>query len=1113
MTPIPSDQAERDRISSDLSTTLVVEAGAGTGKTHSFVRRIESLVLKEGIRIEEIVAITFTRAAAAELRERIRTMLEDVARDKKRDKVEHQAARVALDGLDRAAIQTIHSFAQSLVRERAVDAGLPLVIEPLDAVDVDIEFDARFSAWVGELLEDDELGSVIANAVRLGFEPPLRRLRELALAFHNEYHRIGDLNFEFETSQVRLAAKMIVSARAEIEGMLQFSQVGEEDNLYQHARNVIGLGSTLEKLDVESDVPLAVLSRFGGLKDKGGRQTDWDKMPDGVNAAKRLKELFAELHEVTIAELEQARSAVLVPILQAARKFVLEYADERRRTGRAEFNDLLVWARDLLTQSHSAQAYFAERYKRILIDEFQDTDPLQLEIASRLAGVNDIGDQARPGALFVVGDPKQSIYRFRRADPRVIGELPSTIGAQTVYLKNTFRSNCGIVDWVNELFEKWMGSDTTPTQSGYESLTTSIAPDKSEHPQGVYRLSTDEELPNVFAAREAESRRIAAMALNVGAGQWRVTCDQETVETRPSEFKDMAIIFPRRTGLELLTRALEDAGVPYSLEGQSLLFASQEIRDLIASLMAVDDPTNEIAAVAALRSPLFGCSDVELYRWVEVGNRFNHLEADLSNSGGSVSDGLKMLKEMHELRQSISVPSLIEKIALLRDVRHVALRSRMSRGRHRQLEAFIERARTLAESGRHTLREFVRWAEERAESGERMPEGGIADIGNNAVRLMTTYHAKGLEFPIVAMTGLTLSASGSGGDSLIFDSANDTMAGVRIGTRDVAFGFGPHEALNQLEKDASADELVRVAYVGATRAKDYLVVSMYRADREKSSLSARIDELMNGSTLWDDLPEFGDVSLPQEPAAPPEFGTADALRVWKADRERLLSDASRGKTVSATSLKVHARNSDADDLKPASPSVVEQPWRKGRGASEVGRAVHAVLQEVDLRTGEGIGAAAKLHAAAEGVGDRTEEIAELARATLQVPVVQRAARSPNIFREAYVGVPLNEDHTSLEGFIDLAFQDENGEIVIVDFKTDRVAENADLAEASAPYRTQLGAYAHAITLATGLRVSEAWLVFSRRARERGESEYRIEDLDGAAAAAADLATGVVGAAR
>ncbi len=212
MTLIPSDQAARERIASDLATTLVVEAGAGTGKTHSFVQRIESLVLTEGVRIEEIVAITFTRAAAAELRERIRTMLESVARDAHRPPAQHEAAQAALDGLDRAAIQTIHSFAQSLIQERAVDAGLPLVIEPLDEVDAGIEFDTRFSAWVDRILDDPELGEVVSNAVRLGFEPPVRRLRELATALHNDYHRIDTIDLSRTTNHVRIAAAQIVSA-------------------------------------------------------------------------------------------------------------------------------------------------------------------------------------------------------------------------------------------------------------------------------------------------------------------------------------------------------------------------------------------------------------------------------------------------------------------------------------------------------------------------------------------------------------------------------------------------------------------------------------------------------------------------------------------------------------------------------------------------------------------------------------------------------------------------------------------------------------------------------------------------------------------------------------
>ena len=880
-----------------------------------------------------------------------------------------------------------------------------------------------------------------------------------------------------------------------------------------HVLKVIDLGKTLSGMDLDGDEALSMLARFGGVKFGLGRQGDWEATPDGVNAAKLLKDRLAELGEEVTAELRQARSASLAPILAAIKAFVLEYAAERRGTGRAEFTDLLVWACDLLSGSANARRHFAERYTHILIDEFQDTDPLQLEIALLLAGAADPGG-IRNGALFVVGDPKQSIYRFRRADPRAIAGLPERIGAGSVPLVRTFRSHRAIVEWVNAVFGDWMGRDETPTQARYIDLETPVVAPRSDPAQGVYFVGGPMDAPDIRAVRLAEADRIARLAAAVGTGRWRVSDGDGG--TRPSKFSDLGVLFPRRTDLDLLLRGLEDAGVPYTLEGQALIFASQEVRDILAALTAVDDPTDEISVVAALRSPLWGCSDVDLFRWHEAGGRFNYLDQGIDEAG-PVGAGLDSLSELHEKRLRTPVPELIEVLVSDRRLRHLAFGSRLGRERRRQIGVLLESARSLTATGRYSLREFVRWAEERARAGERFPEGGIADIGTDAVRLMTTYNAKGLEFPIVVLTALTTGSGGRGGDTVLFDPANRSSAAVKVGSGGGRFEFGEYEALEEAEKDADSDELVRVMYVGATRAKDYLVVSMFRQDTDKSSLAARLAGYVEAGNehLWSEAPDYGEIEVPVEAAAIEPWGSRDELAEWERVRAELLRVRGRPAAVSATALKsvggAAADEPGDEDSKPAAPDVVTQPWQRGRAASEVGRAVHAVLQDVDLATGEGVDELAARHADAEGVSDRVEEVAELARATLGTDVMRRAAAAGTVLREAYVAVPVGErGRTALEGFVDLMFEVENGDLVVVDYKTDQVGESGTLGSAAEPYRVQLGAYAHAIEVSMGRRVSEAWLVFSRRALAGGDAGYRLPDLDGARHEALELAREAVG---
>ena len=383
-----------------------------------------------------------------------------------------------------------------------------------------------------------------------------------------------------------------------------------------------------------------LLAQSPPVGSKSGRQTNWNADPDsGSNGAAALKDLLQDLQEQITDNLAEARAAALGPVLELLRSFALEYARHRKADGVAEFHDLLVWARDLLRDDLDARDYFRGRYSHVLIDEMQDTDPLQAEIAMFLAedAPPDATPTARPrhwtevkpgaGRIFVVGDPKQSIYRFRRADVQLMRRAQEIVGAERLVLSQNFRSRPGVIDWVNYVFGNWMQPGLQPDmgQPAYLALNSSVedwadgAGDGTGYGAGysngtapAVRYIGDAVDARIGRVRREEANAIATTILSARREGWPVRAESSDGAMRATDFRDICILMPTRTGLDVLELALEDAGIPYRLESQSMIYETQEIRDLLNCLRAIDDPTDQISVVAALRSPAFACSDVDL---------------------------------------------------------------------------------------------------------------------------------------------------------------------------------------------------------------------------------------------------------------------------------------------------------------------------------------------------------------------------------------------------------------------------------------------------------------------------------------------------------------------
>ena len=988
----PSDQPARNAIVERLDENMVVEAGAGTGKTRSLVERVVALVTTGRASMSGIAAITFTEAAAAELRSRIGETLERVSAEAGRQHAERERCERAVDDLDQASIQTLHSFAGSLLRERPLEAGLPPGFNVRDEIEAEVAFEKKWSEWLDGALDDPEAQESLRPALEQGMT--LRHIREIADRFHKNYDLLVDVTFDMPSEQAT----------------------------------------------------------------------------------------------------EGERDAVLVPVLELVRRFALDYAHERKAAGEVEFQDLLVLARDLLRNSLPARDHFRERYSHILIDEVQDTDPLQAELAMYLAedvsGSAESSDRpndwrdVRPavGKLFIVGDPKQSIYRFRRADIQQVDQMRMAVGGSNVKLTQNFRSLPPVINWVNHVFAQWMKEGKSQAEySPLDAVSVHGEPPPVRYMGGAIG-------GNIGDVRRQEADAVARTIRTAVEEGWQVRSEDLGPETRPAKYQDVCVLMPSRLGLDALEFAFETAGIPYRLDSAGLIYESQEARDLLNCLGAIDDPTDQVSVVAALRSPALACSDADLLDFVESGGQFDYL-ADDDTPSGYATDALAILRDFHGRRRWMSPAALIEEFVRERRLMELALDARQWRGRWMRYRFLIDRARAFAASGETSLRAYLAWTARQREEQARARETAVPESDEDAVRVMTVHGAKGLEFPILVLAGLNSSGT-RGPGAVLFDHKGGRVE-VKVGSRESSFQTAGYEDLAESDKTREQEQDVRLMYVAATRARDHLIVSLYRNSRGKNSPAARFEEFMEGAGyLWEPF-DSSKVEERPSPDSPVAIGTSDtpaARDQWAKERSAVYAARSRPFSAAATRLAQEAK--DEQD-------IPDEPWRRGRAGTSIGRAVHAVLQVVDLRTGNGLEDIAKAQAAAEGVPGRADDIARLVRRALDSPLVKRALESGRWWRETPVAGPVGDG--IVEGFIDLLFKEEDG-FVIVDYKTDALGSDEEIERAMARYRLQGGGYALALSRATGATVKDVSFLFLEPSREE-----TVEDLSGAMKDAEDAA--------
>jgi ATP-dependent exoDNAse (exonuclease V) beta subunit len=539
--------------------------------------------------------------------------------------------------------------------------------------------------------------------------------------------------------------------------------------------------------------------------------------------------------------------------------------------------------------------------------------------------------------------------------------------------------------------------------------------------------------------------------------------DPESGALRPARFSDICVLIPSRTNLRRLERSFDSCGVPYRVESGELVLATQEVRELLACLRSIDDPSDQVALVSTLRSPLFGCSDVELLRWTEEGGRFDYLRPG-TGSVERVRTALECLRDLHRRRLEISVAALVSEVVDGRLLVPFALGQPRPRESWRRYRYVVSRARAFAGAGHHTLREFVEWMEGLDREGARDVAGAVAESDEDAVRVLTIHGAKGLEFPIVVLTGW--------GSSRHFQAP--VVLTDRVGDGGIHVGFGPREgerwetagfpSAADRERDLQEAEALRMVYVAVTRARDHLVLSLWRGEHAADSHAAQLAESVGSFEGFTRL----DLNSDEEPAAatpqttPSEEGVsahATEEDSWLEARRSLVA------TRAGPPLKTATGQTGAAE---------GQPTHQGQAGTAIGRAVHAVLQVVDLSTLEGLDNLAQAHAEAEHIPDHATEIADLVRRACESAPVREAISSKRYWREVPVGG--QADGTILEGVLDLLYETNEG-LVIVDFKTDQIAAE-EIDTRMEHYRSQGAAYRQLVEQATGRPGARTVFIFA-----------------------------------
>ncbi|MEY2400812.1 MAG: CRISPR-associated exonuclease Cas4, partial [Ilumatobacteraceae bacterium] len=978
----------------DPTRSMAVSAGAGSGKTTSLVARVAALVAMPDVQPGQLVVITFTEKAAREVSHRLRQALDNTV------------------AIDEAFIGTIHGFCQSLLRRYPIEAGLPPKFTTADELTSGAMADERAEQAVQSLYDRASKKPAIEEALMvIASFGAMGNLADLVKAIDNDWLR-------FATAPAERPMPMVV-AHATLMRMLDQVAcdprfVSATPRMQAKVRDAVAEAKAgLEFVQTIPSLAIAAASLGERLK---GTSAAWAPFAEAMRFA---------CFEPALSQLMSA----LIPI-------VTDAAADRIAHGELSFDDLLVLSRRLLQTNRHVRDEVRARHRHLFVDEFQDTDQVQFDVIAELTSPDETSP---PSSLFAVGDPKQSIYGFRNADVELFSSLLAADETSRQLTVNR-RTRADVCTWINAVLSHRFAQIDDLMQSEQQVAYAPLEPERSANGTadgpGVVVLGmpgwSKVEYETAEDTARAEAADIAALVQQIVAGPSPWSVSDGPID-RPASYRDITVLIRSRTRLGVLEHTFRQAGLPYRVEGGTLIYGSREVYELLRVLRAVDDPTNQLKVVTALRTSIFGIDDRQLLHY-RLGPdtapaSFAKDFKVFTKEPGVVGDALRTIQEFGRRKHERTPAELLAE--LYDSWRGVASAlyegTQVARETWRRVRYVIDEARAWSDATGGTLSEYLAWVDRRIDDVDRVELS--TDEGEDSLRIMTVHAAKGLEFPITVVAGL------GGAD------ASNATTGLRWldGRPSMRLGKMTSSRLidiTTVERQRSRSEEARLLYVAFTRAKDHLVVSMHH--KGASCAAGRLVDAIKTEAATANA-----VCLdPQSPVAhPPNHARPTAARsdlpivepdemdrtvgqvrrIWTpSGLAKALGDAA-GPTSDASlvqgSLFVDDEETDDDSVAPGErfgaavgrhqpdsddheatdpgnrkePGPNDRPSRRGgRFGTAKGSAVHAVMQQVALDDPtKGVPTLVDVASEAEGVLDRRREIELMVHSLLRGDLFRR----------------------------------------------------------------------------------------------------------------------------
>ncbi|MGA3314814.1 MAG: UvrD-helicase domain-containing protein [Candidatus Korobacteraceae bacterium] len=1029
------DSSFRRRALAEHGSTLLIEAGAGTGKTALMAGRVV-LLLASGVPPRSIAAITFTELAASELLLRVTEYAKFLATgtvpepllDALPDGFSPEQTQHLAEGgssLDELTCTTIHGFCQRLIKPYPVECSMDPGATVMNEADTQLAYEFEFNAWLRQRLNTDSLEDPLSLAVVKCGDAAVELLRDLAeirrrwrgtvtevpqvpsaavqelLTAIDQYIRYYDSCAIDEPEKVGLCATEFAALRRyyssglafddPLLGVWNFSQPPRVSSMYsgrvafkelKGATKFRGAGRKLGKSQAECD------RIYGEIEKRHVRVGDaLTKVVEGC-AEHILARLVADVGDFDERYLQYKRSAALI-----------------------DFDDMLYVARDLLRDNPAVREDLRRRYTHVLVDEFQDTDPIQCEILFHLCsgdrgGTSWIDQPLRPGALFLVGDPKQSIYRFRRADIvtyQRVRECVQVCGGAVVPVTANFRSRPQVLEFVNSRFASPLAN------LGFAALQATVG-----DAAGVLHVSKfdvtpcDEEKDSADKRRLREAGAVAELCTSVVG---RLTIRTRTGE-RACQFGDIALLAPSSTKLWIYERALEELGVPIATQAGKGLFLRQEIHDLIAVARVLSSSRDTLALGAVLRGPLVGLTEEELLDVVEAlptDSEGNFSRVTLFTPCDQVCNAVT--REVLGILQGLArraynttpydiLSAAIDELRVRPLI--VQRHTRYAERALSNIDQFLEMARPFGTRG---LRSFAQFVTQRWRDNERVPEGR-GDAALDAIPLVSIHSAKGLEWPVVVAVNMVTEAGGERA-SVLYDAQRNAICARLPGLEPSSF-----TTVKQAEEAQQAEERKRLWYVLCTRARDFLFLPHH------TNLDSR---------CWFNEVELNIPSLPTYAVAGSTLAATLTAAARTNEQDAVAFVAEAGRVVVATRdirwLTPSSAEPDESAIRQPIPEMLElvEGTTEVRGSAARGRILHKLMEEVlnglTADTSDALAARAVelvqqlgfVEVASPSAGLHGEEIANSITRTLTQDLVQRF-RSSLVPEFSVFGLSHSDEH-------------------------------------------------------------------------------------------------------